>query len=68
MHSIAYTVSNRFGYADIVLELAHTDASVTRYAADRVLSTDDSSVEWDARGGTRVNGKSTPIRPVDDDF
>ena len=60
--------SGRFGYVDIVLELQHTDASVPRAAGRRTRPVDESNVEWDAAGGTMVDGKSTPIRPGKDNF
>ena len=61
----------RYGYTDVVLELQHTDSSVPRAPTQRAerLDTDGSkSTEWDAAGGTKVNGKSTPLRPPPDNF
>ncbi|KAL1495201.1 hypothetical protein AB1Y20_017066 [Prymnesium parvum] len=60
--------SGRFGYVDIVLELQHTEASVPRPAGGRGARDEAPRVEWDAGGGTRADGRSTPIRPVEDNF
>lgn len=61
----------RYGYMDVVLELAHTDGSIPRRAgAQRAarLDDDDDGAEWDGRRGTTVRGVSTPIRAPRDDF
>ena len=60
----------RYGYTDVVLELAHTDASKPRAvpSSERSERLTDQDVAWDASKGTTSNGRSTPLRPTPDDF
>ena len=64
--------SGRYGYTDAVLELQHTAESVPRPAlaggSYARLDAAGGDVNWDASGGTSVNGRNTPIRPRPDDF
>lgn len=61
----------RYGYTDVVLELAHTDGSVPRARrrdGPRLDGTSEADVEWDGARGTTSNGVSTPLRPGPDNF
>ena len=63
--------SGRFGYTDVLLELRHTADSkpgAFQPASERQRLVDQPEEEWDARRGTSVNGKSTPLRAPRDDF
>ena len=52
----------------MVMELQHTAQSVPRDAsATRERLADEGDVEWDLQG-TKVDGRSTPIRPRPDNF
>ena len=58
----------RYGYTDVVLSLAHTDASIPRPNAPRADRLTGQDVQWDAAAGTTSNGRSTPLRPKADNF